>query len=166
MYPRSGFRSGGTSAKTTLLENHPFVNPRKMALCQAAGLAVLGQDSSPCRAFGQGVPDKAFHVEVPRCIPFEFCQQKGDVPGNMGQVPRANSFRHAPFPNTQSVRKRHFGKGILSRSSLGCALSVPEAKRNVPGNTRYVPPQTPFLKLLFRTPDLGAYGLSEKCIEY
>ena len=23
MYPRSGFRSGGTSAKTTLLENHP-----------------------------------------------------------------------------------------------------------------------------------------------
>ena len=43
MYPRSGFRSegtrertlvpgfrsGGTSAKTTLLENHPFGNPRK-----------------------------------------------------------------------------------------------------------------------------------------
>ena len=28
-YPRSGFRSGGTSAKTTLWENHPFVNPRK-----------------------------------------------------------------------------------------------------------------------------------------
>ena len=27
MYPRSGCRSGGTSAKTTLLENHPFVNP-------------------------------------------------------------------------------------------------------------------------------------------
>ena len=26
MYPRSGFRSGGTSAKTTLLENHPFSN--------------------------------------------------------------------------------------------------------------------------------------------
>ena len=26
MYPRSGFRSGGTSAKTTLLENHPSVN--------------------------------------------------------------------------------------------------------------------------------------------
>ena len=30
MYPRSGFRSGGTSAKTTLLENHPFGNPRLM----------------------------------------------------------------------------------------------------------------------------------------
>ena len=27
--PRSGFRSGGTSAKTTLLENHPFVNPQE-----------------------------------------------------------------------------------------------------------------------------------------
>ena len=24
MYPRSGFRSGGTSTKTILLENHPF----------------------------------------------------------------------------------------------------------------------------------------------
>ena len=28
MYPRSGFRSEGRSAKTTLLENHPLVNPR------------------------------------------------------------------------------------------------------------------------------------------
>ena len=28
MYPRSGFSSGGASAKTTLLENHPFVNSR------------------------------------------------------------------------------------------------------------------------------------------
>ena len=28
MYPHSGCRSGGTSAKTTLLENHPLVNPR------------------------------------------------------------------------------------------------------------------------------------------
>ena len=28
--PRSGFHFGGTSAKTTLLENHPFVNPRKV----------------------------------------------------------------------------------------------------------------------------------------
>ena len=27
-YPRSGFHFTGTSAKTTLLENHPFVNPR------------------------------------------------------------------------------------------------------------------------------------------
>ena len=26
-------------------------------------------------------------------------QVKKDVPRNMGQVPRANSFRHAPFPN-------------------------------------------------------------------
>ena len=30
MYPRSGFRSGGTSTKTALLENHPFVTPRAM----------------------------------------------------------------------------------------------------------------------------------------
>ena len=27
-YPRSGLRSGGTSAKTTLFGNNPFVNPR------------------------------------------------------------------------------------------------------------------------------------------
>ena len=26
------------------------------------------------RAFGKGVPDKAFHGEVPRGIPFEFCK--------------------------------------------------------------------------------------------
>ena len=30
MYPRSGFRSGGTSAKITPSENHPFANPRHM----------------------------------------------------------------------------------------------------------------------------------------
>ena len=71
----------------------------------------------------------------------------------MWQVPRANSFRHAPFPNASSVRKRRFGKGVSSRISLGCSFSVSEAKRNVPGNTRHVPPKTPFLKLLFRTPE-------------
>ena len=32
MYPRSGFRSGGTSAKITLLENHPFVNPKQISI--------------------------------------------------------------------------------------------------------------------------------------
>ena len=32
MYPRSGFRSGGTFAKTTLLENHPFGNPGPLSL--------------------------------------------------------------------------------------------------------------------------------------
>ena len=26
------------------------------------------------REFGKGIPDKAFHVEVPRGIPFEFCK--------------------------------------------------------------------------------------------
>ena len=31
MYPRSGFRSGVTSAKTTLWENHPFAIPRTCA---------------------------------------------------------------------------------------------------------------------------------------
>ena len=34
MYPRSGFRSGGTSTKTTLLENHLFGISRQMG-CQA-----------------------------------------------------------------------------------------------------------------------------------
>ena len=34
MYPRSGFRSRGTTAKTTLLENHPSVNPPP---CSAIG---------------------------------------------------------------------------------------------------------------------------------
>ena len=71
----------------------------------------------------------------------------------MGQVPRANYFCHAPFPNAQSVQKRRFGKGVLSRSSLGCSFPVSEAKRNIPENTGHVPPETPFLKHLFRTPD-------------
>ena len=32
MYPHSGFRSGGTSTKTTLVEKHPFGNPGFLAL--------------------------------------------------------------------------------------------------------------------------------------
>ena len=31
-YPRSSFRSGGTSAKTTLLEDHPYFDPDKALL--------------------------------------------------------------------------------------------------------------------------------------
>ena len=48
---------------------------------------------------------------------------------------------------------RAFGKGVLSSSSLGCSFSVSEAQRSVHENTRHAPPETPFLKLLFRTPD-------------
>ena len=40
MHPRSGFRSGVTSAKTTLLENHPVVNPRLVSHCSAIGDAI------------------------------------------------------------------------------------------------------------------------------
>ena len=36
MYPRSGFRSRGTSAKTTLFENHAFINPLKKGLNSVA----------------------------------------------------------------------------------------------------------------------------------
>ena len=34
MYPRSGSRSRGKSAKTIVLENHPFVNPRTTIILQ------------------------------------------------------------------------------------------------------------------------------------
>ena len=37
MYPRSGFRSSGTSAKTILLENHPFANSRLFMCCRFFG---------------------------------------------------------------------------------------------------------------------------------
>ena len=30
MYPRSGFRSGATSTKNTLFENHPFANTQNV----------------------------------------------------------------------------------------------------------------------------------------
>ena len=105
------------------------------------------------RAFGKGVPDKAFHIEVPRGIPFEFCKQKGTYLGTWGRYPMQAPFVTLLFPNALM-----FGKGVSSRSSLGCSLSVSEAKRNVPGNTRHVPPKTPFLKLLFRTPEQSRVG--------
>ena len=80
----------------------------------------------------------------------EFCKQKGTHLKTC-QAPGANSFRHAPFQFTL----RAFGKGVSSRSSLGYSFSVSNAERNIPGNTRPVPPKTPFLKLLFRTPELS-----------
>ena len=49
-----------------------------------------------------------------------------------------------------SEHSKRFGKGVSSRSSLGCSFCVPEAKRNVPGNTMHVAPKTPFLKLLLK----------------
>ena len=70
----------------------------------------------------------------------------------MGRVPRANSFRHAPFPNAN----RAFGKGPFRKRRfiskfLWVFLFCFGGKRNVPGNTRHVvPPKTPLLKLLFR----------------
>ena len=72
----------------------------------------------------------------------------------MDQVPCANSFRHAPFPNALSVRKRSISeKAFYLEVPWGVPLLFLEAKRNVSGNRRHVPPKTPFLNLLFRTPE-------------
>ena len=65
-----------------------------------------------------------------------------------------NSFCHATFRTL-----REFGKGVSEKAlylevpGLGCSFSVSEAKSNIPGNTRHVPPKTLFLKLPFRTYD-------------
>ena len=48
MYPRFGFRSGGTSAKTTLLENHPFGNPRLDSFFVVNGIAVAASLRVAC----------------------------------------------------------------------------------------------------------------------
>ena len=64
-------------------------------------------------------------------------QVKRDVPVNMGQVPR-----QTPFVTLLVQTLRAFGKGVLSRSSLGCSFSALEAKSDVHGNTRHVPPKT------------------------
>ena len=70
-------------------------------------------------------------------------QVKSDVPGNMGLVPFANSFRHAPFPE-KAFRKRR----VVSKF-LGCSFSVSKTKRNVLENTRYVPLETRFFCVSF-----------------
>ena len=43
----------------------------------------------------------------------------------MGQAPRANSFRHAPFPNAYQARKRHININFLVRLLLGHPGNVP-----------------------------------------
>ena len=122
----------------------------QQAWCAEARRCCWGLSWFPLRAFGQGVPDKAFHVKVPRGIPFLFCKWKGMwYLGTWVWYPVKTSFVTLLFRTL-----RVFGKGILCRSSLGCSFSVSKTVRNVPGNTRYVPPETPFLKLLFRTLDL------------
>ena len=50
--------------------------------------------------------------------------------------------------------EKAFRKGRFISKFLRVFLFCFGGKRNVPGNTRHVPPKTPFLKLLFRTPDL------------
>ena len=64
MYPRSGFRSGGTSAKTTLLEDHPFANPPKdrgndlQGMKSALCIAVICVCSDVERQGSQGPADR------------------------------------------------------------------------------------------------------------
>ena len=65
MYPRSGFRSGGTSAKTTLLENHPFGNPRansnwELRIPPMSGHVRPQQGTEICN-FGAPTPLEALH---------------------------------------------------------------------------------------------------------
>ena len=68
---------------------------------------------------------------------------KRDVPGNMGQVPRANSFRHAPFPNALT-----FGKGVSEKAfHLEVPRGVPFLFRRQKGT------HLGHLKLLFQTSD-------------
>ena len=61
----------------------------------------------------------------------------------------SHSFSERLERSEKAFRKRRF----ISKFLRVFLFSVSEAKRNVPGNTRHVPPKTPFLKLLFRTPD-------------
>ena len=79
------------------------------------------------RAFGKGVPGKAFHVEVPWGV----LQVQRDVPGNMGLVPFANSFRHTPFLNAQSVRKKAFQIGHFMSKFLVVFLFCSGGKKAV-----------------------------------
>ena len=73
--------------------------------------------------------------------------------GTRARYPMQTPFVTLLFRTLRAFRKGV--KGALSRSSLKSSFSVSGAKRNVRGNTRHIPPKTPFLKLLFRTPDLG-----------
>ena len=75
------------------------------------------------------VPDKVFCVRVLGVIPLEFCNLKGT------------------YLRTQSFR---FPCKLLSSP-----FSVSRARRNVPGNTRYIPPRIPFSKPLFRKQLVG-----------
>ena len=61
MYPRSGFRSGGTSAKTTLLENHPFL----VDVSDIFFFFLLGRGEGRVRGAGRG-GGFGFLIENPR----------------------------------------------------------------------------------------------------
>ena len=72
-----------------------------------------------------------------------------------------SGFGGCPSLLAEEVNTHHFIQGVRAHRGrkwtykicLDCSFSVSEANRNVPGNTRHVPPKTPFLKFLFRTPD-------------
>ena len=63
------------------------------------------------RAFGKGVPDKAFHVEGPRGIPFDFCKQKGTYLGTWARHPV-----QTPFVTLLFRTLRAFGKGVSEKA--------------------------------------------------
>ena len=64
---------------------------------------------------------------------------------------RSDKAFHVEVP--RGIPSEFFRKRRLMSKFLGVSLFCFRGKRNLPGNTRHVPPKTPFLKLLFRTPD-------------
>ena len=110
------------------------------------------------RRFLIGRSEKAFRIrrfmsKFLRVFLLSSASKKGRAwehgPGALCKVLSSRSFSE-PFEHSG---KGVWEKAVLARSSLGCSFSGSEAKRHVPENTRHVPPETPFLKLLFRTPD-------------
>ena len=69
--------------------------------------------------------------------------------GTLCKFLSSHSFSERLKRSEKAFRKRRF------ISKLFRVFFVSEAKRNVSGNTRHVPPKTPFLKFLFRTPEMN-----------
>ena len=88
--------------------------------------------------------DKAFHVEVPRDIPFEFCKWKGTCLGTWARYPV-----QTPFVTLLLWTLRAFGKGVSEKAfHLEVPRGIPFLFRRQKGT--YLGTQgTYHLKLLF-----------------
>ena len=92
MYLRSGFRSGGTSTKTTLLENHPFVNPR-------------------ISAQGKNWPRGSTGVQRYGCIP-------RSAANNFGEIPKKIGSPKPPAPKSLWVERTFWDSSLLVSLTL------------------------------------------------